>query len=56
MENLMHDLSVDDIHSIRVENSKLMENMSSEEISHYIENETKNFRELLKKNDNLVLA
>lgn len=55
MENFIYDLSVDDIHNIRVENSKLMKNMSSEEIPRYIENETNDFRKLLKKKDDLVL-
>ncbi|MDO5564114.1 MAG: hypothetical protein Q4F88_02650 [Eubacteriales bacterium] len=49
MNNLLHDLSVDDIHNLRVENSKLMEKMSSDEISHYIEEETNDFRKLLKR-------
>ena len=54
MDNLIYDLSVDDIHNIRVEGSKLMEKMSSDEISRYIENETIEFRKLLKQNMHFV--
>ena len=51
-----YDLSVDDIHEIRLENSKIMENMTNEEIINYINNETREIRSKLRKNKKLQLV
>ena len=43
--NGKYDLSVDDIHDIRVENSKMTERMSYEELKKYYDNAVKKFFE-----------
>lgn len=50
MNNLYeHDLSVDDIHDIRVETSKILDNMTNEEIVNYFKDAEKKFFKIDKK-------
>lgn len=49
-----YDLTVDDIHDIRVEMSKIFETMTNEEIIDYLNKETIKFDE--RKNRNLQLV
>ena len=49
-----YDLTVDDIHEIRVNTSKKLEHMTNQEIIDFFNNESKKFHESCEKN--LVLA
>lgn len=53
-----YDLTIDDIHNIRVENSKRFETMTREEIKNYYKEQVKIFNNNLDeiKNKNLQLA
>ena len=42
-----YDLTVDDIHEIRKEHSKMTENMSAEELKEYYDEEEKKFNDKL---------
>lgn len=52
--NGKYDLSVDDIHDIRVENSKMTESMPYEELKKYYDNAVKKFFENSPKDEVLV--
>lgn len=53
--NGKHDLTIDDIHDIRVEHSKMTEKMSYDELKKYYDEQEKIFNEKLLKIKNKLL-